>query len=188
MKGIVYTEFLEMVETKFSIELAEQMIEGCQLPSGGSYTAVGTYDHRELLQLVGQLSQLTGIQVPKLVQAFGQHLFGRFSVAYPHLFEGIDGTLDFLQRVDGYIHVEVRKLYPDAQLPRFDTRLTGPNKLELIYHSQLPFGDLAEGLIRGCAAHFGEEIEILRQACSENEGGGTRFMLTCRAQVPQCLA
>ena len=188
MKGIVYTEFLEMVETKFSIELAEQIIEGCELPSGAVYTAVGTYDHHELLQLVAQLSDVTGIKVPDLVQAFGQHLFGRFFVSYPHLFEGIETAFDFLQRTDGYIHVEVRKLYPDAVLPHFDTRMIGSNSLQMIYRSELPFGDLAEGLMRGCAAHFGEEIAIQREAPSESGTGGTRFVLTCRAEVPECSA
>ena len=35
MKGIVFTEFLEMVEDKFSPELADRIIEGAELPSGG---------------------------------------------------------------------------------------------------------------------------------------------------------
>jgi len=41
MKGIVFTEFLEMVENKFSPELADRIIEGAEVPSGGVYTAVG---------------------------------------------------------------------------------------------------------------------------------------------------
>lgn len=186
VKGIIYTEFLEMVETKFSIDLAEQLIDDCNLPSGAVYTAVGTYDVHELLQLVEQLSEATTVNVPDLLQAFGRHLFGRFFVAYPNLFEGVETAFDFLQKVDGYIHVEVRKLYPDAELPRFDTRMIGENSLEMIYRSERPFGDLAEGLIRGCAAHFGAEIAIKRETPSEGAKDGERFILTCGAEVPQC--
>ena len=45
MKGVIFTEFLEMVESHFSPEMADRIITAARLPSGGAYTAVGTYDH-----------------------------------------------------------------------------------------------------------------------------------------------
>ena len=39
MKGIIFTEFLDMVEKKFSIETVDHIIEVSNLSSGGSYTA-----------------------------------------------------------------------------------------------------------------------------------------------------
>lgn len=47
MKGIIFTEFLEMVEDRFSPEIADRIIEASDLPSRGVYTAVGTYDHTD---------------------------------------------------------------------------------------------------------------------------------------------
>ena len=35
MKGVVFTEFVEMVEEKFSPEMAELIIESSNLPSQG---------------------------------------------------------------------------------------------------------------------------------------------------------
>jgi hypothetical protein len=186
MKGIVYTEFLEMVETKFSIDVVEQIISRSELPSGAAYTAVGTYDYHELLQLVTQLSDTTNISVSDLTRAFGLHLFERFFLAYPNFFMGVATAFEFLNRIDDYIHVEVRKLYPDAELPRFETRLVGPNSLEMIYRSDRPFGDLAEGLIRGCIEHYGEGISLEREAILTGEAKGVRFVLSCHAEVPQC--
>jgi Haem-NO-binding len=116
MKGIVFTEFLEMVEDRFSPAMADRMLEACALPSGGVYTAVGTYDHHEMVQLVSQLSTLTGVAVPELLRTYGQHLFGRFVHRYPHFFAGVDSAFAFLHNIEGYIHVEVRKLYPEADL------------------------------------------------------------------------
>jgi Haem-NO-binding len=52
MKGVVFTEFIEMVEDRFSPEMADRIIERAKLPSGGAYTTVGTYDHGEMIQLV----------------------------------------------------------------------------------------------------------------------------------------
>ena len=100
MKGVVFTEFLEMVEDRFSPEMADRIIEGANLPSGGVYTAVGTYDHGEMIQLVSCLSQETGTPSEELVRSFGMHLFGRFNTIFPKYFEDVTSTFDILQRVD----------------------------------------------------------------------------------------
>ena len=64
MKGIVFTEFLEMVEQKFSPELVDLIVEEAELPSGGVYTTVGTYNHGEMIRLVTCLSKESGIIPP----------------------------------------------------------------------------------------------------------------------------
>ena len=48
MKGIVFTEFLDLVEAKFGAEVLEEMLDAADLKSGGAYTAVGYYDHAEM--------------------------------------------------------------------------------------------------------------------------------------------
>lgn len=186
MKGIVFTEFLEMVEVTFSPEIVDDIIAACDLPSGGSYTAVGTYDHSELVQLVGQLSTMTGRPVPDLVRAFGQHLFQRFVAIYPRLFAGVDSAFDFLMSIETHIHTEVRKLYADAELPSFECTVPTPNRMEMIYRSSRPFADLAEGLIIGCADHFGEQITIRREPVTGERGQGVRFCLTRTARALRC--
>ena len=40
MKGIVFSEFIDMVDDKFSIEMSERLIDEVELPSGGAYTTV----------------------------------------------------------------------------------------------------------------------------------------------------
>lgn len=185
MKGIVFTEFLEMVEEGFSETLADELLEGCDLPSGGSYTAVGTYDHAELVQLVQALSAKTGTPVPDLVRAFGRHLFGRFVAMYPHLFAGVHSAFDFLRNIETHIHAEVKKLYPDAELPSFECVERAPGHMEMTYRSPRGFADLAEGLILGCAEHFGESIRIEREALPGNGGQAVRFSLRQSADVPR---
>ena len=51
MKGIVFVQFVEMVEEKFGLATADRIIEQSKLSTNGAYTSVGTYDHTELLQL-----------------------------------------------------------------------------------------------------------------------------------------
>jgi hypothetical protein len=184
MKGVVFTEFLEMVEDRFSPETADRIIETAELPSGGIYTTVGTYDHREMIQLVSRLSEETGMPATELVRSFGVHLFGRFHTMFPKYFENVTSAFDFLQRVDHYIHVEVAKLYPDAELPSFECDASDPGRLHLTYRSSRPFAALAEGLIRGCIAHYGEAVDIGIEDLSDGTGRAARFVLTKRGAAP----
>lgn len=178
MKGVVFTEFLEMIEEKFSPEMAERLIESSELESGGVYTTVGTYDHHEMITLVTCLSRETGVPAPDLIRAFGEHLFKRFHHLFPNYFEGVRSAFDFLRRVDNYVHIEVRKLYPEAELPTFTCEALRLDQLSITYRSTRPFAALAEGLIRGCIAHYGEPIEIGVEDLSGGGGTMARFLLT----------
>ena len=160
MKGVVFTEFLGYVEEVAGYAIVDEMIERADLPSGGAYTAVGKYDYQEMISLVSNLSQLLETPVPALLRAFGNHLFNRFYQSYPLFFDGKASAFEFLESVQNHIHVEVLKLYPDAELPQIDARRVEPDKLVITYSSCRPFGELCIGLIEGCGKHFGEEFAI----------------------------
>ena len=177
MKGVVFTEFLEMVETRFSPEMVEEMLSGCSLASGGVYTSIGTYEHSELVALVVDLSRRTGTPVPGLVHAFGRHLLHRFTVGFPGFFTSAADTFEFLERVEGYVHIEVRKLYPDAELPSFACRRLDGDTLEMVYRSHRGFSDLACGLIEACAEHYGEVVTIAMDDLSEGTKTQVRFVV-----------
>lgn len=160
MKGIVFTKFIEMVEEQYSIDTAEDMIEACELASKGAYTSVGTYDHREMVALLTQLSKMTGTPVPDLLRTYGNYLFGQFAKLFPGFFEGITSSLAFASRIEEVIHVEVLKLYPDAELPKFEVLTSTPDELIIVYRSDRHLGDLAHGLLEACISHFGERDTV----------------------------
>src|SRR5690242_11099428 len=97
MKGMVFAEFLEMVEEKFSPDMVDRIIDGAELESGGAYTTVGTYDHQEMIALVTCLSRETGTSASDLIRTFGEHLFGRFHRLFPNYFQGVSSAFDFLR-------------------------------------------------------------------------------------------
>jgi len=177
MKGIVFTEFIEMVEDVFSPEIADQIINDSQLDSDGAYTAVGTYDHHEILAMVTHLSELTSIPVGDLVQAFGKHLLQRFTKLYPVFFNNVDDTFTFLDTIENHVHIEVLKLYPDAELPSFTIDHADDETLIMTYKSSRPFAMLAQGLIKGTAEHFNETISIEMVDLSNGQGNHARFEL-----------
>lgn len=160
MKGIVFTELMDMVEDLFGLELLDDVLDECTLESGGAYTAVGTYSHTELLEIVNVLSKKSDIPVKDLIEKYGYHLFSRFHAVMPRFFEKHTTSFEFLESVHDYIHVEVKKLYPDASLPEFLTERQGDDILVMTYSSRCPFADLAHGLMKGCADFFKEDINV----------------------------
>jgi hypothetical protein len=171
MKGIMFTELIEMMEACYSPELADRVLTNAELPDGGAYTAVARYPSEEWRRIVDCLSEATGTPVNELIRSFGEYLFGKFVVLYPELVTRFSDAYSLLESVEGFIHVEVRKLYPDAHLPEFRTTHHGPGTLVMEYRSPRPLADLCEGLIRGTLKHFAEDIEVSR----EDTPGGPPF-------------
>jgi hypothetical protein len=162
MKGIVFTEFIDLATAKFGEAVVDRVITESNLPSGAAYTAVGTYDHAEMMTMVRNLSQAMQVPVPSLLKDFGQHLFTRFAARYARFFAGIQSSFCFLSRIEEHIHVEVKKLYPDAELPSILCERRSENEMVLTYRSTRPLAAFAEGLMLGAIAHFGETVEVTK--------------------------
>jgi len=175
MKGIVFTEFFEMVEKSFGYEMVDTLIETTELESGGIYTAIGTYHHSEIVNLVVNLSKQTGTDIETLLHAFGRYLFDTFLKSYPVFFDNASNSFEFLASIDNYIHVEVQKLYPDATLPRFTTELAD-GKMIMIYDSERSMSALALGLIEKTLEHYGEDLLISRELLKE-DGSEVKFVI-----------
>lgn len=160
MKGVVFSEFIDLVEGQFSPAVADAMISAAGCASGGAYTAVGTYDHQELVRMVLALAEISDTPVAQLLRRFGRHLAGRFAQIYPAFFQGQPTLFDFLASVDAHIHVEVRKLYADAELPGFDVLARSDAGMTLAYRSSRHLADLAVGLVEGAACWYGDEVAV----------------------------
>ena len=178
MLGVVFTELMEMVENKFGEDLLEDILDEVQLESGGAYTAVGSYSHKEIIQIVVALSKATELPVDDLVVAFGKHLMTVFAEKYPDFFSEVNDSFAFLSSVDQHIHKEVLKLYPNAELPQFICTEVDNMTLQMRYSSVRPFSNLARGLIEGTLSHFGEKATILSQDYSTDDKNIVQFTIT----------
>lgn len=168
MKGIVFTEFLELVENEFGLEVVQQIIDECELETAGVYTSVGTYSHKDMFKMVAKLSEIKGLPVPALLTVFGEYFFTTLKTKYP-VFVEKPNLFSFLNSIDQYIHPEVLKLYPDAELPRFQAEIKNDNEMVLNYMSSRKMSDLAIGLIKGAANHFEEDVDVVKIG-EENDG------------------
>lgn len=175
MKGIIFTEFLAFVEDRHGDDFVDDLIFHAKLPGNGVYTSVGTYQFSELATLLGLYCQFTESKAPEILRLFGKYLVGAFSRKWPDIFARYDGTIELLNQVEDNIHVEVKKLYPDAQLPTFNTIEIRKDSIVMDYASCRSLSDLAIGLISGVADHYGENIVILTENVSSADKPTVRF-------------
>ncbi|MUK43849.1 guanylate cyclase [Aliivibrio fischeri] len=175
MKGIIFSEFLELVEDKFGLNVCQQMLD--ENDDEGAYTAVGTYDHKHLVKLIISLSKVTGVSIEDLQQVYGKSVFLTLFQSMP----GLDGqaltTFDFIRQVESYIHLEVKKLYAEANPPRFKFISSTETEMVMDYISARCFSHVCFGLILGCAEHFNESIDIQMTPILD-DGSQVRFTLT----------
>jgi hypothetical protein len=183
MLGMVFTEFIELVEQKFSPEMADAVLEDAAPANGGAYTAVGYYPDGEMLALVAALSQRTGVPVAELVRAFGHHLLARFREMHAPMFARYDDYFDLVAAIDGHIHVAVRKLYDQAVLPRFEVLSRTPGEVRLLYQSPRRMEALAVGLLEAAAAHFGEQVRISQESVATPDGAPATVFTVLREPV-----
>ncbi|WP_394204132.1 heme NO-binding domain-containing protein [Shewanella waksmanii] len=174
MKGIIFSEFLNLVEDTFGLEICQKMLDENQ--SDGVYTSVGTYDHRDLVKLIVTLSQLTGVDAEELQRVYGKSIFIRLYQSMPGLQGQAHSTFEFVKSVEEYIHIEVKKLYQNANPPKFTFVSEKKAQLIMDYHSARCMSHVCFGLLQGCADHFNEQMDIDMQPL-DDDGTEVRFTL-----------
>lgn len=176
MKGIVFTEFLDLVEDKFGLEMVDSIIEQSKLESEGAYTSIGTYKFSEMLQLLQNLSNNTGVTIDDLLLVYAEHFFGVIETNYPGLLATYKDPLEMLSSIEDHIHIEVRKIYPDAELPVFIIEEKTNKSLIMIYKSSRAMHHFGLGLMNKTFEHFNSSAKIILEKIKE-DGTEVRFLI-----------
>jgi hypothetical protein len=178
LKGLIFNELVDLIER--------------ELPGAGdrlgevAYSPLANYPDADLLALVGRASEVAGLPASEVLRRLGARLFRTFATLYPVFVDGVDSALDLLGGIETSIHGEVKKLYPDAEFPVFEVHARAPGRLELVYRSRRPLADLADGLIRGCVAWFGDPVAVEREDVDPGDGRAARFLLrAARVRAPR---
>lgn len=176
MKGIVFTEFLDLVEQKFGLVMVDKIITQSELESQGIYTSVGTYRFSEMLSLLQNLKKNTGIAIDDLLLAYGEHFFSVIEDSYPGLLKTYKDPIEMISSIENHIHVEVRKIYPDAELPTFIVEEKKKNSLILIYKSSRAMHHFGLGLMNKTFEHFNTKATISLEKIKE-DGTEVKFII-----------
>ncbi len=178
MKGIIFTEFFNFVEGMHGDDFLDDLIEESLVPNDGAYTSVGTYPFSEMQQILTAYCKMSGTTVPVALNQFGANLCRSFQKKYSTFFREHDGLSGFLSSVHNHMHVEVKKLYPEAELPELHVTEINDSHLKMVYLSCRPLSDLAQGLIEGAAEYYQQPIEISRKPWNEGSEQGCEFTIS----------
>jgi hypothetical protein len=174
MKGVVFNLLERVVTEKYGEEAWDSLLEATG--QEGAYTAVGSYDDKDFLSLVGAASSELGIPVDDLVRWFGRSSIPLLREKYPAFFDH-DSTRSFILTLNDVIHPEVRKLFPGADVPDFDFETPGDGQVILGYRSARKLCSFAEGLIEGAAEFFGEHVTMEQPQCMKR--GDEKCTIVC---------
>ena len=148
MKGFIFTNFLDFVEKSNGLDMVDEMLSECDLASEGVYSAFNSYEFDELVSLLTFVSKKTGIEPQVLLEAFGRFVFPYLIGKHSYIVEKYSNALDLIAGIESHIHIEVKKLYEDAELPAFSVVEKTQNSLTLIYTSSRGLTYFAIGLMR----------------------------------------
>ena len=176
MKGIIFSEFLDLVEDKFGLEMVDHIITNSDLESEGVYTSVGTYKFSEMLQLLQHLSAKTDISIDDLLLVYAEHFFSVIESSYPGLLATYKDPIEMLASIENHIHVEVQKIYPDAELPTFIVEERTENSLVMIYKSTRSMHHFGLGLMNKTFEHFNSTATIVLEKIKA-DGTEVKFII-----------
>lgn len=173
MKGIIFNLLEEVVRREYGEETWETLLEEAGVD--GAYTSLGSYPDEEVMRLVAAASAALKKRPDEIVRWFGRNALPLLASKHPHFFQSHSSTRPFLLTLNDVIHMEVRKLYPGADVPVFDYDNSSADTLLIQYKSARKLCALAEGFIEATAAHYGEELTLDQPECMHR--GDSRCVL-----------
>jgi hypothetical protein len=160
MKGTIFVELVKMAENAFGEEVVDEVLDKADLDNDGAFTTVGNYPCSELVKIVVAFSEHSGLSPEVLQKMFGHWMLEHFVKHYPKFFSNKKDAFALLEAIENEIHVEVRKLYPEAELPTFDTERSSVNTLKMTYESPRPLSAFCHGMIEAALEHFDQDGEV----------------------------
>lgn len=163
MKGHIFN-LLE----KFIIEVSDEMIyeeilDSCNFITQEPFVRPGTYPDEDLNELVEKTVERLGLTPKDAHFAFGKWVFPHLVKIAPPEALNHDNPKDLLLALDHIHTVELKKVIPDAQPPRFYCTDTGPDSLDMIYSSARGMFDLVDGVLASVEEYYSTKIEYIKE-------------------------
>lgn len=183
MKGVIFNLLEDFVTTTWGEVAYEEILARCPVHTRGPHVGPSTYPDADLMAIVGAACARLGVTTDQALHAFGAFATAPLIARLPRELIPFDHPRDLLKAVDDVIHLEVRKLFRDAEPPRITHHDDGdPDRLTLYYASRRQLCPLLTGLLDGAARHYMVPITYQHVACSRD--GAPRCELTLAFGLP----
>jgi predicted hydrocarbon binding protein len=174
MRGIVVTGLEDYICSKYGLSQWHTAIDVCLDKDQQVITAAEYYDDETVLKIITVLTEQLEVPVTDFITDFGKHLFKTLKNYYSFLLEDIDSFNTLLMSLDQVIHANVKKVHPDAQVPKF-TIESHTKGWTVKYESERKLCYLAIGLLHGAADFYDLKINLEHQKCMHNDSDHCLF-------------
>lgn len=174
MKGIIFNVAEHVVTEQHGADAWDDLLVAAGVD--GVYTAVGNYPDAEFSAIVAATARARGTTVQDVERWIGRRGMPLLADRYGDFFEPADARA-FVLTLNDVIHPEVRKLYPDVNVPDFDYEHVSETTLVVEYRSDRRMCGFAEGLILGAVDWYGESAVLGQDACMHD--GAPACLIRC---------
>jgi hypothetical protein len=171
MKGFIYSEFAELVRSRYGQAVLDKIMANQLVHSEVTAEPKARYSHEELFQMMGRLSVAVGISVNKLMETLGDYLFEKLARTYAIYFKPDQKLFEFLTMMEERTYAQVRRDDPEAILPKLTVSRLDAANLRMIYESEKAMPDFGIGLIHGAARHFGQKVFVGKRDLNPQQPG-----------------
>lgn len=179
MKGIVFTEFLEMVEGSYGLGTVDYILQNSDLDSKGIYTSVGTYEFKELITLFSTLSEKINLPVDDIMYNYGKYFFTSLKNTHPEVFEEHNSAEGFLTSIEDHVYKKVKEGHPPVKPQTFTIEKNDDNQMIFVYKSTAGLYMFALGFLEKTFEHYNPSFKVTYQKLSD-KGTQVRFTVTKR--------
>ncbi|MFH1454604.1 MAG: heme NO-binding domain-containing protein [Armatimonadota bacterium] len=164
MKGIIFNLLEDFAVEAAGEEKFEEILSKCNLKTKEPFVGPGSYPDGDLSEIVDKASKLLGIEKLELIRKFGRFAFAGLAEKFPVFVEGKTAH-EFIKSINDIHFIEVKKLYEDANPPRFEYEEISPDKMILYYRSERKLCPLIMGIIEGISDYYKTPIEVKKVKC-----------------------
>jgi predicted hydrocarbon binding protein len=165
MKGIIFNLLEQFITERFGDEMYEKILSECNLKTEEPFVGPGSYPEEDLMALVDKVVEKMGVPLPEALRAFGRFCLPKLAERFPEFLTPHKHPKAFLKTIDSVVHLEVKKLYSDAEPPSFAYDDPSPERLIIRYRSKRRLCQFMEGLIEGVADYYRSPIKYKQTSC-----------------------
>jgi hypothetical protein len=160
MKGHIFDLLEKFIREQVGEDALYEIIDACSFDTSAAFVRSAVYPDDNLYEMVGRAVDRLGIEPEVAHAAFGRWIIPELGNLMPGVFDRYDGPCAFLAGLDEMHQVSLKKIYPDAEPPRFAYQSINEEEGVIRYQSPRGLHHFMAGCLEGVADVYGVRFAI----------------------------
>jgi heme-NO-binding protein len=181
MHGLIVNQLRQFIVDAHGRDMWTSVNEQAHLSLSDRPRIDRVYDDANVLAAIRATAELTSTPPQELLAAFGEFLAPTLLRVYSPMLNSGWRTLDVVEHTEEHIHTAIRLRDRSAAPPYLRSARLSADSVVVHYTSPRQLCAVAEGIVRGIAAYFGESVTITQERCMLR--GDTECMILVQAEA-----